>query len=210
MRRLVKRSYLLDESDWEKVHFFDFAVEEILSIPDFMQKNEFRAKALKVDKSETDMERDRGRTRRLTLMFALLWGRHFIPFLTGGCSILSTLQNIYWRHPTFKSDLVIGLACFDYNVFFLLPKTQAIECYWHIYRSFSSRGWLARELQNLHMNDYVDFVDEIRHIAWVNWKVDQLLVSFLSSRPGLGQRKYMHHVFRLCCLCLSHVVPNLP
>ena len=37
------------------------------------------------------------------------------------------------RYPTFKSDIVIGLACFDYAVLFKLPKTVAVVCYQHVF-----------------------------------------------------------------------------
>ena len=58
LRRVLKRSDLSDESDWDKVQSFDFAVEELLSILDFVQKSKFPAKALKVSKSRINVERD--------------------------------------------------------------------------------------------------------------------------------------------------------
>ena len=117
------------------------------------------------------------------------------------------------KHPTFKSDLVIGLACFDYAVVFKLPKTVAVDCYQHLFQSFSSRGWVARELRNVHIDDYVEFTDDVRHVY-----LDELgvgpdvedMVSFLSSWPELARRGYTWDLFKLCCLCLGHIAPKLP
>ena len=36
------------------------------------------------------------------------------------------------------------------------------------------------------------------------------MVTFLSLSPELSKRKYTSHVFKLCCLCLGDVVPELP
>ena len=44
LRRIVPRSCLPDERDWDALRFSDIAVGELLSIPEFMQKAEFRAK----------------------------------------------------------------------------------------------------------------------------------------------------------------------
>ena len=74
-------------------------------------------------------------------------------------------------------------------------------------------GWLVLELRNVHMVDIVEFVDDVRNI-----QLDELnrgpaiedMVSFLQSGPELARREYTRHMFRLCCLCLGHVVPNSP
>ena len=36
------------------------------------------------------------------------------------------------------------------------------------------------------------------------------MVSFLSSCPELSRREYTWDLFKLCCLCLGHVAPNMP
>ena len=117
------------------------------------------------------------------------------------------------RHPTFKSDLVIGLACFDYAVLFKLPKTVAVDCYQHLFQSFSSRGSVARELRNVHIDDYIEFIDDVRHVYLDEVGVGpdgEDMVSFLSSCPELSRREYTWDFFQLYCLCLGHVAPKLP
>ena len=51
LRRILPRSCLPDEWDWDALRSFDFAIGELLGIPEFMQKMEFRAKVLKVPRS---------------------------------------------------------------------------------------------------------------------------------------------------------------
>ena len=36
------------------------------------------------------------------------------------------------------------------------------------------------------------------------------MVTFLSSSPELAKQEHTSYVFKLCCLCLGHVVPKLP
>ena len=115
------------------------------------------------------------------------------------------------KHPTFKSDLVIGLACFDYGVLFKLPKTVRVDCYQHLFQSFSSRGWVAWELRNVHIDDYIELVDDVRHVYLDELGVGPCvedMVSFLSSCPELSRRGYTWDVFKLSCLCLGHVAPK--
>ena len=213
LRRIVSRSCLPSEWDWDALRSFDFAVSELLGIPEFMQKTELRSKVLKVAKSKIDGERERGKKARSDTVAKTVMGESFNPFIDQGRQYVKYVVKELVKHPTFKSDLVIGLACFDYGVLFKLPKTVAVDCYQHLFQSFSSRGWVARELRNVHIDDFIEFVDDVRHVY-----MDQLgvgpdvedMVSFLSSCPELSRRRNMWDLFKLSCLCLGHVAPKLP
>ena len=82
-----------------------------------------------------------------------------------------------------------------------------------MFQSFSSRGWVARELRNVHIDDYVEFIDDVRHVyldeLGVGLDVEDM-VSFLSSCPEMSRRESTWDLFKLCCLCLGHVAPKLP
>ena len=140
-------------------------------------------------------------------------GESFNPFIDQGRQCIQYVAKELMRHPTFKSDLVIGLACFDYAVLFKLPKTVAVDCYQHLFHSLNSMGWVARESRNVHIEDYVEFIEDVRHVY-----LDELgvgpdvedMVSFLSSCPEMSRREYTWDLFKLCCLCLGHVAPKLP
>ena len=213
LQRIVSRSCLPSEWDWDALRSFDFAVSELLGIPEFMQKTEFRSKVLKVAKSKINVERERGKKARSDAVAKTVMGESFNPFIDQGRQYIKYVAKELVKHPTFKSDLVIGLACFDYGVLFKLPKTVAVDCYQHLFQSFSSRGWVAREMRNVHIDDYIEFVDDVRHVY-----LDELgvgpdvedMVSFLSSCPELSRRRYTWDLFKLSCLCLGHVTPKLP
>ena len=151
LRTIVSRSCLPAEWDWDALRCFDFAVSELLGIPDFMQMTEFQAKVLKVARSKIDVERERGKKRKSDAVAKAVMGESFNPFIDQGRQYIKYVAKELMKHPTFKSDLVIGLACFDYAVLLKMPKTVAVDCYQHLFQSFSSRGWVARELRNVHM-----------------------------------------------------------
>ena len=140
-------------------------------------------------------------------------GESFNPFIDQGRQYIKYVAKELVKRPTFKSDLVIGLACFDYGVLFKLPKTVAVDCHQHLFQSFSSRGSVARELRYVHIDDYIEFADDVRHVY-----LDELgvgpdvedMVSFLSSCPELSRGRYTWDLFKLSCLCLGHVAPKLP
>ena len=213
LRRIVSRSCLPSEWDWDALGSFDFAVSELLGIPEFMQITEFRSKVLKVAKSKVDVERERGKKARSDTVAKTVMGESFNPFIDEVRQYIKYVAKELVKHPTFKSDLVIGLACFDYGVVFKLPKTVAVDCYQHLFQSFSSRGCVAREMRNVHIDDYIEFVDDVRHVY-----LDELgvgpdvedMVSFLSSCPEWSRRRYTWDLFKLSCLCLGHVAPKLP
>ena len=88
-----------------------------------------------------------------------------------------------------------------------------MDYYARLFQSFCVRGWLAKKLKNVHMDDYLEFIDDLRFVY-----LDELhigpqiedMVTFLSSSPKLSKREYTSYVFKLCCLCLGHIVPELP
>ena len=116
------------------------------------------------------------------------------------------------RHRTFKSDLVIGQACYDYGLLFELLKTVAVVCYQHVFHKFNSRGWIGQELQNVPMDDYVEFENDIRHVYLDEFVVGPAVentTSFLSAGLILSKKEYIWNYFKLCCPCLGHVAPKL-
>ena len=59
VRRIVERETLPDENDWEALWQYDFIGTKFLDVPSFMEKTEFWAKAMRVAKSKSDVERER-------------------------------------------------------------------------------------------------------------------------------------------------------
>ena len=166
-----------------------------------MEKTELRAKAMWVAKSKNDLEREKTKCQKLSEVVARsLVGATFKRFLETGRSYVRYDAKELINHHSFKSDSVKGMASLDYSTLFVLPRPQAIECYRHLFQSFSSRGWLARELKNVHKDDYVEFIDDLRHVYLdnvISGPVVDEMVSFLANCLELARREYTLHVFKL-------------
>ena len=81
LQRIVSRSCVPAEWDRDVLRSFDFAVSELLGIPEFMQKTEFRAKVLKVARSKIDVERERGKKGNSDAVAKTVMGESFNPFI---------------------------------------------------------------------------------------------------------------------------------
>ena len=214
LRRIVERDTLPDENLWEALLQNDFIETKLLDVPSFMEKTEFRAKAMRVAKSRNDVARERSKRQKPSEAVArsVMWAT-FNPFIETGRTYILYFAKELIKQPSFKSGLVIGMASFDYSTFFILPRSQAFECYRHLFQSFNSRGWLETELKNVHMDGFVEFVDDLRHVYLdnvISGPVIDDMVIFLANCPELARREYTLHVFKLCCLCLGHICPALP
>ena len=149
-----------------------------------MEKTDFRTKAMRAAKGLINVEREKNKKVRTDVVVGTVMGEMFNPHVDQGMAYIRYVGKELINHPTFKSDLVVGLACFDYAVLFTMPKDQAAGCYSRLFHSFCVRGWLARELKNI--------------------------LTSLSKSPELAKREQTFHVFKLRCLCLGHVVPKFP
>ena len=178
-----------------------------------MQKTEFWSKALRVARLKTDVEREREKKAKFDSVARAVIGRSFNPFIDQGRQYIKYGAKELLKHPTFKSDVVFGLASFDYAVLFKLPKTVAVNCFQHVFQSINSRGWVARELRNVHIDDFVEFVNDVRHVyldeLGAGPAVEDMFPS-LCSCPELSRKEYTWDLFKLCCLCLGHVASKLP
>ena len=71
---------------------------------------------------------------------------------------------------------------------------------------------MLRELTNIYMDDYVEFLHDIRHVyleEFVFGPSVEHMTFFHSTCAELARRKYTWSLFDLSCLCLSYLVPNL-
>ena len=213
LRRIVSRESLPEENDWDALREFEFMNAQLLSVSQFMEKTEFRTKAMRAAKGRINVEKEKSKKSKTDVIASSVMRDMFNPHVNQGRAYVRYVCTELLKHPTFKSDLVMGMACFDYSVLFTLPRGQAMDCYARLFQSFSVRGWLAKELKNVYMDDYLEFVDDLRFVyldeLHIGPKIEDM-VTFLSMSPELSKREYTSYVFRLCCLCLGHVVPDLP
>ena len=78
-----------------------------------------------------------------------------------------------------------------------------MDCYARLFQSFCVPGWLAKELKKVHMDYYLEFIDDLRFVyldeLHIGPKVENM-VTFLSSSPELSKSEYTSYVFKLLFL----------
>ena len=196
LRRIVERDTSPDENDWEALRQYDFIQTNFMDVPSLfwflsVEDCEFRAKAMRVAESKLNVEWERSKRQKPSEAVArYVIGAAFNPFIETGRSYVRYVAKELIKLPSFKSDLVMGMASFDYSTLFVLTRSQAIECYRHLFQSFSSRGWLARELKIVHMDDFVEFVDDLCHVDLdnvISGPVIDDMVTFRANCPELAR-----------------------
>ena len=191
LRCIVSRESLPDENDWDALLGFEFVDAQLLTVSQFMEKTEFRTKAMRAAKGRINVEREKSKESKTDVTASTVMGEMFNPHVDQGRAYIRYVCSELLKHPTIKSDLVVGLACFAYSVLFALPRGQAMDCYARLFQSFCVRGWLAKELKNVHMDDYLEFIDDLRFVyldeLHIGPKIEDM-VTFLSSSPELSKR----------------------
>ena len=147
-RRIVSRESLLDENDWDALLGFEFTDAQLLSVSQFMEKTEVRTKTMRAAKGRINVEKEESKRPKTDMIASAVMGDMFNPQVNQGKAYVRYVCTELLEHTTFKSDLVVGLTCFDYSVLFMLPRGQAKGCYARPFQSFCVRGWLAKELKN--------------------------------------------------------------
>ena len=128
LRRIVTRDCLPEEGDWNALLEFDFTNAQLLSVSQFMEKTEFRTKAMRAAEGRIYIEREKNKKKRTDVVTGTVMGEMFNPHVDQVRAYIRYVCKEVSIHPTFKSDLVVGLACFDLAVLFNLPKDQAAGC----------------------------------------------------------------------------------
>ena len=133
--RLLQRFVVCDsmtvESDWQILSQYGFASTNFLDVPSFLEKTELRARSMPVSKLKVDAVREKIKRHGSSEICALsLIGATVNRFLDSGRIYIRYVPKELFKHPSFKWDLVMGMAWFDYSTLFVLPLLQAIECYY--------------------------------------------------------------------------------
>ena len=213
LRRMVSRESLPEGNDWDALLGFELIDAQLLSVSQFMEKTEFRTKVMRAAKRSFNVEKEKSNKSKTDVTASAVMGDMFNPHVNQGRAYIRYVCSELLKHPTFKSDLVVGLASFDYSGLFTLPMGQAMDCYGRLFQSCCVCGWLAKELKNVRTDDYLEFIDDLRFVyldeLHIGPKIEDM-VTFLSLSPEFSKRKCTSYVFKLCCLCLGHIVPELP
>ena len=147
LRRIVARDSLPEEDDWDALLEFDFTNVQLLSVSQFMEKTEFRTKAMRAAKGGINVEKEKSKKVRTDVVAGAVMGEMFNPYVDQGRAYIRYVCKELINHPTFKSDLVVDLACFDYAVLFTMPKDQAARCYPRLFYSFLRSRVVSKRIE---------------------------------------------------------------
>ena len=134
-----------------------------------------------------------------------------VDFVKEAKAYISYLCTSVQNHVSSTTDLVRGMACFDPQMLFSMPLSQAAASFTCLYRSFSLRGWVAEADEASTYDEYMAFIEALR-AAYPQQDPDSIVdvVQFLSVEDSLQVRDKLLGLFRLCCLSLTSVTPELP
>ena len=124
LRRIVSRDSLPDENDWDALLGFKFVEAQLLTVSQFMEKTEFRTKAMRAVKRRINDEREKSKKSKTDVIASAVMVEMFNPHVNQRRAYIRYVCCELLKHPTFKLDLVVGLACFDYSVLFTLPRDK--------------------------------------------------------------------------------------
>ena len=74
LRRILSRESLPDENDWDALLGFEFIDARILKVSQFMEKTEFRTKAMRAAKGRINVEKERSKNSKTDVIASIVWG----------------------------------------------------------------------------------------------------------------------------------------
>ena len=146
-------------------------------------------------------------------MFANLVHESMTPFLESARNYKKFICHCLISSSAWKSNLVKGLVSFNYRILFELPKEQFSLGNGGLFNSFSLRGWVAKELKTLHIEVYMDLVDDLRY-SYISDDGSGteigVMITFLCNCPEVCRKKKTLTVLQLSCLCISLFPDSIP
>ena len=143
LRCIVDRDGLPEKTDWDGLLSSGFTNLQLLLVSQFVEKTEFRTKAIRAAKGRI-MLNERRSEGKIGCIASAVMGDMFISHVDQGRAYIGYVRKELLEHPTIKSDLVVALACFEFSFLFTLLKSQAAGCRSRLFRSFCVRRWLSR------------------------------------------------------------------
>ena len=113
LRRIVSRENLPEANDWGGLLGFEFIDTQLLTISQFMEKTDFRTKAMRAAKGRIKVEKEKSKKSKTDVSASAVMGGMFKPHVNQGRAYVRYVCTELLKHSTFKSDLVMGMACFD-------------------------------------------------------------------------------------------------
>ena len=210
VRFLIDRCVPSDD-DWVGILSLHNEGQEALLPDDFLDRLNLTSKMetslrKKAAAELSDKKMDRAKLDDLVNQWRLEFcnaARNYYLFLIEG------VRN----HVTMTTNNVRGMVCFDPRVMVGMPLDFATRCFKDLYRAFKLRSWVQDTQEQKCRDEYIGVLSHRRGTKvslTTRRSAFHDMVEFLSNRPALKERKHIHHLFRLTCLCLTHKSSPLP
>ena len=144
----------------------------------------------------------------------ILWPKKNTPIDDACMELKEQLCSGFLSHYTWKSELVVGLASFDYAVLFNLPRSQSLESFKKWSQSFGDKKWVNKDVWRSFRDCYIAFVDHDLRYVYIEDsgrgpEVEDM-IAFLTRCRELERRRHTKKFFQVCWSCLSHRIIVVP
>ena len=151
LRRIISRDCLPEENAWDALSHSQFI--------------EFCTKAMRAAaKRRINVKNERNKKSRTDVIATTVMGDIFNPHINQRRACIRYVCTELLKQSTFKSDVVEGLASFDYSVLVTLPTGQTMYGCARLFQSFCVRGWWAKNMKNVHMEICFEFINDLRFV----------------------------------------------
>ena len=110
-------------------------------------------------------------------------------------------------------NIVKGLAAFDPFIMFKRPMDVALRNFDMLYGTFALRSWVPNANESLCRDQYLQLLDHLLTTYGANFDSTSTstdLIEFLIVFEFLQDQAHLLHIFKLCCLCATTVIPAFP
>ena len=139
LRRIIARESLPEENDWDALLGFDFTGVELLSISKFMEKTEFRTKAMRAAKGRINVEKEKSKKSKTEVSASSVMGDMFNPYVNQGGHIFvmcvvkfqsTRHSNLIWWWGWRALTTLCCLYCPGASYGLLCPTISKLLCSW--------------------------------------------------------------------------------
>ena len=199
-RRCVRPSSLPSEHDNPGILKCSFPDTKALIVEDFITRSKLGARLEVGCKQKAEKERDEDKNQILSLEKITV--NNVQEFGRSARGYVAYLLGATQRLGRFTSDSVKGLGSFDLQILLVDPMEQASYNFKQLFTSFRLRVVVDSSEETVYADEYLSFVDELRH-HHPDMQQPKLLivdaVEFTSGQEALKTRRHLTRILRLSC-----------
>ena len=208
LRGIIWRDSLLEEIDWDTLLGFKFTDVQLLSISKFMEKTEFRTKRMTAAKNRNIVEQKKNKKTKTDTIASAVKGDMFNPRVNQRRAYIRCVRKELLKTPNIwvKSSQKVGffpLFCPGVKQLIATPNYLSIFVLvggWQKCLRVFKKTTISKLLMTCDLYIRMSCTLARRFGIWSH-----------SCHPVRNwPREKISHLFPNCCLCLGHMLPELP